>query len=224
MCIRDRYSFPNIVIAFFAGYLADKFGRKISIVTCGALVLIGEVLFVSGMLERSFTLAAIGRFTLGIGAEPHSGNFTISSVVITLESLSYWNYRFLPISLALNIAAKKLSAGINSLLTPYIYSKTGNVSTVFYIALGTSVTCLGSALLFAVLEHFLTKESAASGAKEQVSISGVLKFPKVFWLLIFYMGFFDAIINSLYAITSGMAQKRFGFDVTMAGTLLVAFV
>jgi len=68
------YSFPNIVIAFFAGYLADKFGRKISIVICGSLVLIGEVLFVLGIFEGSFKLAALGRFVLGIGAEPHSGN------------------------------------------------------------------------------------------------------------------------------------------------------
>jgi len=142
--------------------------------------------------------------------------------VITLESLSYWNYKFLPISLSLNVAAKKLSAGINSLLTPYIYSKTGSVNAVFYIALGTSMTCLASALLFAILEWFLTKNITQTKSKDQVNISGIFKFPKIFWLLIFHMGSFDAIINSLYAITSGMAQRRFGFDVTMAGTLLVA--
>lgn len=39
----------------------------------GALVVIGQVFFVAGIRSNSFTLAAIGRFIFGIGAESHSG-------------------------------------------------------------------------------------------------------------------------------------------------------
>ena len=70
------YSFPNIVVAFFFGFFADRFGRRISIIACGIFIFVGEAFFAFGIIKRVFALAAIGRFIYGIGAEPHSGSIT----------------------------------------------------------------------------------------------------------------------------------------------------
>ena len=55
------------------------------------------------------------------------------NLVIALESLSFWNYQFLPISLAMDVACKKSGAGLSSLLTPYLYDKTNRLDLIFYL-------------------------------------------------------------------------------------------
>lgn len=67
------YNLPCIFTSFFAGYLADLFGRRRTLIGCGIFILMGEVLLVLGIFYKSFPLAAVGRFIYGMGSEPHSG-------------------------------------------------------------------------------------------------------------------------------------------------------
>lgn len=69
------YNLPCIITSFFAGYLADLFGRRRALIACGSFIIIGELLLALGIAYRSFPLAAMGRFIYGMGSEPHSGKF-----------------------------------------------------------------------------------------------------------------------------------------------------
>ena len=215
------YSFPNIIIAFFAGYFADRFGRKISIIICGILIFVGEAIFVFGIHERSFTLASAGRFIFGIGAEPHSGIFKCI-LVVTLETLSHWNYQFLPISLSLVTASKKIGAGLNSILTPQVYDTTDNVKPIFWIALVFAIICLVSAIIFTFVEWKAMKAQDKKAPSTEITIGGIAQFPRIFWLMILFMAFHYVVVNSLNSIAGGMSQKRFGLSVTVAGFLIVS--
>jgi MFS family permease len=66
------YSLPNVILAFFIGYLADRIGRRISMLLCGCFILVSQIFFVAGVRSHSFSIAIVGRFLFGIGAETHS--------------------------------------------------------------------------------------------------------------------------------------------------------
>eukprot|EP00826_Nyctotherus_ovalis_P050024 TRINITY_DN608_c0_g1_i19.p1 TRINITY_DN608_c0_g1~~TRINITY_DN608_c0_g1_i19.p1 ORF type:complete len:191 (-),score=13.28 TRINITY_DN608_c0_g1_i19:549-1121(-) len=141
-------------------------------------------------------------------------------IVVSFETLSHWNFQFLPISLALYTGAKKLGAGVNSLVTPHIYSITGDLRLVFWIGLGAAALCLVIDIIFALFELHITKQQTQSSSGP-VDIAGILRFPSIFWFLILYMGLFFGSFIAFFITASGMVQTRFGFTVNEAGLALV---
>jgi nitrate/nitrite transporter NarK len=127
---------------------------------------------------------------------------------------------FLPISLAIYTGAKKVGAGINSLLTPYVFSTTGDLRVVFWIGLAAAALCFTIDVIFSIFEWRVTRSQQQSRSNE-VNLSGIFNFPKVFWLLVLHMGLFFGIFSAFFITASGMVQTRFGFTVTEAGIALV---
>jgi nitrate/nitrite transporter NarK len=140
-----------------------------------------------------------------------------------LEALSHWNYSFLPISIAIFVASKKLGPGINCILTPYVYEKSGSIMLMLYSGLGLAILCLASCILFAVVEKIAMHGNEQYIEKKHVNFSQISNFPRLFWLIIFYMAFYYAVINTLYTTASGMSQDRFGLSISTAGFLIVLF-
>lgn len=189
----------------------------------GGLVVVGQVFFVTGIRANSFTLAAIGRFIFGIGAESHSGMLILKPLVVTLEALSYWNYQFLPVSLALFVGAKKFGAAVNCILTPYLYNVADDVMPILYVGLGFAILCLVTGIIFLIVEKLAMSGSDQVIQKEHVSLSHVSKFPGIFWFAILYMAFYYAAINAFNTVSSGMGQNRFSLSITTCGILLVYY-
>lgn len=63
------YSFPNIILPLFGGYLVDYVGIRISIILFSSLLTIGQAIFAIGCDASSFPIAIIGRFVFGLGGE-----------------------------------------------------------------------------------------------------------------------------------------------------------
>ena len=124
----------------------------------------------------------------------------------------------------MDVACKKSGAGLSSLLTPYLYDKTNRLDLIFYIGLGFSIVCLIAAIAFVIVETICMDGQPQPIAKSEVTCSSILKFPRIFWLYTFYMAFFYAIINSLYSVSSGLVQTRFGFSVNQAGIVYVSLM
>lgn len=218
------YSLPCIFTSFFAGLLADIFGRRRALILCGSFILAGQLFLSIGISYRSFNLAAMGRFIYGMGSEPHSGKLLLYNIVVSLETLSHWNFMFLPISLGIFSATKKLGGGINSLLTPHIYGITNDLRVVFLIGLCAATICLAADIIFAVFEQRVTKsqeQSASNSASNSIRFSDIFHFKKIFWLLIIHIGLFFGIFMSFLITASGMTQTRFHFTVAEAGLSLV---
>jgi len=150
--------------------------------------------------------------------------FCVQCIVVTLEALSHWNYSFLPISIAIFVACKKLGPGINCILTPYVYGETKNIMPMFYVGVGLALLCLATCILFAVIERVAMHGNEQRIEKEHVNLLQISKFPRIFWLIIFYMAFYYAVINTLYTTASGMSQSRFGLNIATAGFLIVFLV
>jgi len=218
------YSLPNIILALFSGYFADKFGRRIALIIFTILVVAGQLFFAAGVQASSFPLSALGRFIFGIGAESYTGIFFIRKIklVVTLESLSYWNYAFLPFSMAAQTSSEKIGNALNDILLPSIYENTGNLASGFWIGFCFSIICLSASIFFIILEYWVLKDEKLK-SEEQTSLSGIFKFPPMLWLLTFYGGFLFTAYNSFSAVASKLIQTRFNFDTKTAGLLIVFF-
>jgi MFS family permease len=67
------YSFPNIVLPFFGGYLVDFIGVRIGICIFSGLVCLGQAIFAFSADIGSYPVALVGRIVFGLGGESLNG-------------------------------------------------------------------------------------------------------------------------------------------------------
>ena len=206
------YFFPNMITPLLTGYFADVCGRRLGLLATSSMILIGQFFFAFGIFTKSFFVSVLGRMIFGMGSESYAA--------VALECLSFWNYEFLCFSLAIQSAALGAGSGLNDFLLPHIYSATNNLLLGFYIGVGIALVCVIASIIFAIMEICATKDRVEVNSEESIKLSGILKFPLVFWLLTLHVSFFDTNTSSFSAIAAGMAQTRFGFDVKESGVLL----
>lgn len=64
------YSWPNVVLCFFGGYLIDKvLGVRLGAILFSCLITIGQLLFGYGAYVNKTIVMDIGRFIFGLGGE-----------------------------------------------------------------------------------------------------------------------------------------------------------
>lgn len=64
------YSWPNVILCFFGGFLIDRvFGVRMGAIIFSLFVTAGQVLFAAGALVNHVWLMNVGRFVFGIGGE-----------------------------------------------------------------------------------------------------------------------------------------------------------
>lgn len=207
------YFLPNVIMPLLTGYLTDLFGRKVGLLFCSIMITIGHALFAAGVSTRSFVLCVIGRFVFGIGAESYQA--------VTIECLTFWNFEFLSFSLAVQSAAEGLGSGLNDFVLPQLYSITENLPMGFWIGFVFAVLCLVTTIFFGLIETCTLSRQPRPPTDEKIRLSGIFNFPGLFWLLTLHVCLFDTNTSSFSAITGGMAQTRFGFEVDEAGVLIV---
>ena len=62
------YSWPNVVLCFFGGFLLDSvFGVRLGTVIFSLFVGVGQIIFAMGALLDKYWLMEAGRFFFGIG-------------------------------------------------------------------------------------------------------------------------------------------------------------
>lgn len=67
------YSFPNIILPFFGGYLVDFIGVRMGICIFSGLVCAGQAIFAFSADIRNYPLALVGRIVFGFGGESLNG-------------------------------------------------------------------------------------------------------------------------------------------------------
>ncbi|XP_070099281.1 lysosomal dipeptide transporter MFSD1 isoform X1 [Equus caballus] len=70
MLLYAWYSWPNVVLCFFGGFLIDRvFGIRWGTIIFSCFVCTGQVVFALGGIFNAFWLMEFGRFVFGIGGE-----------------------------------------------------------------------------------------------------------------------------------------------------------
>ncbi|XP_029372625.1 lysosomal dipeptide transporter MFSD1 isoform X2 [Echeneis naucrates] len=244
------YSWPNVVLCFFGGFLLDRvFGIRLGTIIFSLFVCVGQVIFATGAIVNRFWLMEFGRLVFGIGGES-------LAVAQNTYAVNWFKGKELNLVFGLQLSMARLGSTVNMNIMGWVYSKIADLVGTGHTALGISlmiaaVTCLFSfmcALVLAFLdkraERILHKEQGKTG--EVIKLTDVKDFPFSLWLIfIICVGYYVAIfpfiglgqvffiekfnfspaearaVNSIVYIISAPASPVLGFMVDKTGRNVV---
>ncbi|XP_041262031.1 major facilitator superfamily domain-containing protein 1 isoform X7 [Onychostruthus taczanowskii] len=188
MALYAWYSWPNVVLCFFGGFLIDRvFGIRLGTVIFSSFVCVGQVVFALGALFNTFWLMEVGRFIFGIGGES-------LAVAQNTYAVSWFKGKELNLVFGLQLSMARIGSTVNMNIMGWIYSRVQDLlgytgpSTLGLALLIGGVTCLFSlscALILAYLdrraEKLLCKEQGKTG--EVIKLTDVKDFSLSLWLI-----------------------------------------
>uniref|UniRef100_A0A7N8XTM7 Lysosomal dipeptide transporter MFSD1 n=1 Tax=Mastacembelus armatus TaxID=205130 RepID=A0A7N8XTM7_9TELE len=241
------YSWPNVVLCFFGGFLIDRvFGIRVGTIIFSLFVCVGQIIFAAGALVNHFWLMEFGRFIFGIGGES-------LAVAQNTYAVSWFKGKALNLVFGLQLSMARVGSTVNMNVMGWVYSKVADlVGSPGHTTLGVSlmiasVTCFFSLICALVLgfldkraEKILSKEQGKTG--EVIKLTDVKDFPFPLWLIfIVCVGYYVAIfpfiglgqvffiekfnfspaearaVNSIVYIISAPASPVLGFLVDKTG-------
>ncbi|XP_029471009.1 major facilitator superfamily domain-containing protein 1 isoform X1 [Rhinatrema bivittatum] len=247
MALYAWYSWPNVILCFFGGFLIDRvFGIRLGTVIFSLFVCSGQVVFATGALCNAFWLMEAGRFIFGIGGES-------LAVAQNTYAVSWFKGKELNLVFGLQLSMSRVGSTVNMNIMGWIYSRIqSTLGSAGYKTLGISlmigaVTCVFSlvcALILAYLdkraEKILNKEQGKTG--DVIKLTDVKDFSLSLWLIflicvcyyvavfpfiglgkVFFMEKFQfsaqeaSAINSIVYIISAPLSPLFGFLVDKVG-------
>ncbi|RVE64953.1 hypothetical protein OJAV_G00130730 [Oryzias javanicus] len=204
------YSWPNVVLCFFGGFLLDRvFGIRLGTIIFSLFVCAGQVIFAAGAWLDLFWLMEVGRFVFGIGGES-------LAVAQNTYAVNWFKGKELNLVFGLQLSMARLGSTVNMNIMGWVYNKVAAaVGSPGYYTLGASlmiaaVTCLFS-LFCALVLGFLDKRAERILHKEQgknsslclpalclsgevIKLTDVKDFPLTLWLIfIICVGYYVAI-------------------------------
>ncbi|XP_060130424.1 major facilitator superfamily domain-containing protein 1 isoform X2 [Zootoca vivipara] len=247
MALYAWYSWPNVVLCFFGGFLIDRvFGIRWGTIIFSTFVCIGQVIFAVGAICNAFWLMEAGRFVFGIGGES-------LAVAQNTYAVSWFKGKELNLVFGLQLSMARIGSTVNMNIMGWVYSKaqdligsTGHTTLGIALLIG-GVSCIFSLLCALILgyldkraEKILCKEQGKTG--EVIKLTDVKDFSLSLWLIFiicvcYYVAVFPFIglgkvffiekfkfspqeasaINSIVYIISAPMSPVFGFLVDKVG-------
>ncbi|XP_061493161.1 major facilitator superfamily domain-containing protein 1 isoform X2 [Rhineura floridana] len=247
MALYAWYSWPNVVLCFFGGFMIDRvFGIRWGTIIFSSFVCVGQVIFAMGAICNAFWLMETGRFVFGIGGES-------LAVAQNTYAVSWFKGKELNLVFGLQLSMARIGSTVNMNIMGWVYSKaqdllgsTGHTTLGVALLIG-GVSCIFSlvcALILAYLdkraEKILCKEQGKTG--EVIKLTDVKDFSLSLWLIFiicvcYYVAVFPFIglgkvffiekfrfspqeasaINSIVYIISAPMSPVFGFLVDRVG-------
>ncbi|KAL9845272.1 LOW QUALITY PROTEIN: lysosomal dipeptide transporter MFSD1 [Geothlypis trichas] len=117
MALYAWYSWPNVVLCFFGGFLIDRvFGIRLGTVIFSIFVCAGQVVFALGALFNTFWLMEVGRFIFGIGGES-------LAVAQNTYAVSWFKGKELNLVFGLQLSMARIGSTVNMNIMGWIYSR-----------------------------------------------------------------------------------------------------
>lgn len=199
------YNFPNIVLAFFGGYIVDKVTgiRAGAMLFCG-LIVSGDIIFAMGIQFKIYWLCVVGRFIFGLGGE----SLTVAQNAYTARWFSGKEMSF---AFGLVVAFSRIGTSINFLITPY-FAENGVPFAIWFGAEMCLISMCAS-LYCALLDWYgddaakYLRSKGGDNSEPDVQCSHVLKFPRMAWLVFLNCMLFYSAIFTFYTFASQFFQE-----------------
>ncbi|XP_035693514.1 major facilitator superfamily domain-containing protein 1-like [Branchiostoma floridae] len=246
MTLYSWYSWPNVILCFFGGFLLDRvFGIRLGTIIFSLFVLAGQCVFALGAQLNLFWLMEAGRFIFGIGGES-------LAVAQNTYAVTWFRGKELNMVFGLQLSFSRVGSTVNMNVMSPVYKWISGYVGEGYITLGYALwvgagTCVLSLLCGLLLGYYdkraariLKRDAGKTG--EVIRITDVKDFPATFWLitvicvayyvavfpfiglgLVFFEEKFDLnptsanAVNSLVYIISAGASPVLGFLVDKTG-------
>ncbi|NXT20477.1 MFSD1 protein, partial [Syrrhaptes paradoxus] len=199
MALYAWYSWPNVVLCFFGGFLIDRvFGIRLGTIIFSIFVCVGQVIFALGALLNTFWLMDVGRFIFGIGGES-------LAVAQNTYAVSWFKGKELNLVFGLQLSmARIVSVKLQQL-------------NILHCLFAGGVTCLFSltcALILAYLdkraEKLLCKEQGKTG--EVIKLTDVKDFSLSLWLIFVICVCYYAAVFPFIGLGKVFFIEKFNFS------------
>ena len=171
MMLFTVYSLPNLILPFVGGILLDKLSVRIGLIVFGALITLGQGVFMLGGFKHSFAMMIVGRTIFGLGGE---------NMQVGINSLiSRWFAgKELALAIGITMTFTRLGNVANLSTTPSVYEEYGLGPA---LAIGL-VLCFICILVSFVIAH-IDKKSEQQTQNETFKWSDLANFDASYWLL-----------------------------------------
>ncbi|XP_053213890.1 major facilitator superfamily domain-containing protein 1-like isoform X2 [Panonychus citri] len=180
------YSWPNVILGLFGGYLIDKvIGLRIGTLVFSSIVCLGQLIFALGAFLNAFPLMQVGRFVFGLGGEN-------LSVAVNAYAVSWYKGSELNMAFGLMMSISRLGSTFNfNTMVPiynYIQNSYSGYKCLGLALLVASLFCFFSLIMGVLMAYFdrraekiLKKEPPKAG--EEMKFQDILHFGVDFWMV-----------------------------------------
>ncbi|KAL5004333.1 hypothetical protein ScPMuIL_017789 [Solemya velum] len=245
MSFYSWYSWPNVILCFFGGFLIDKvFGVRLGAIIFSTFVTAGQVVFATGAMINAVWLMDLGRFIFGIGGE----SLAVSQ---NTYAVKWFQGRELNMVFGLQLSFSRVGSTVNMNIMQPIYNMISQnfagykcLGVVLYVGGFMCILSLICALALSFFDKRADKilKRKVLSADETIKIRDVKDFPLSMWMLCiicvaYYVAVFPFIglglvffemkynlspaisnsVNSLVYIISAVASPVCGFVVDRTG-------
>ena len=204
------YSWPNVVMVFFGGFLIDRIGTRRASLLFSSLVFLGALLVA---VARSFPLMLAGRVLFGIGSE--------SMIVAQSAILAKW-FKGKELALAFGVALT-----ISRLGTLFSFNTESAIAHYFNdwrMALWAAAFFCFVSLLFNIVYVALDYRGEKilrlkeEKVEEKIRFRDVKFFPASFWYISLLCVTFYSAIFPFTAFSTDFFHQKWGLPLTVAQT------
>ena len=141
------YSIPNIFLPLIGGVLILKLGNRFMYILCASFIVIGQLVFVLGVVEKNQNLALLGRLIFGLGGETIN---TTQSVLI----FDWFPPNQITLAFGVSLSFARFSSVLNDYFSPKI-ATANDIGTALWIGF---TLCVFSLIVTMFLVHYDWKE------------------------------------------------------------------
>ncbi|XP_060690190.1 major facilitator superfamily domain-containing protein 1 isoform X4 [Hemiscyllium ocellatum] len=218
------YSWPNVILCFFGGFLLDKvFGVRLGTIIFSLFVCVGQVIVAAGALLNAFWLMELGRFVFGIGGES-------LAVAQNTYAVSWFKGKELNLVFGLQLSMARLGSTVNMNIMGWIYGRAVKmVGSVGHSTLGISLMIAAATCVFSLLcafaiayldkraKRILKKDQGKTG--DVVKLTDVKDFPLSLWLIFIICVCYYVAIFPFIGLGKVFFIEKFKFSLKQASLI-----
>ncbi len=210
------YSVAAVIILIVSGPIIDRLGVKISIMIFSIICSIAALITA---LSSELYLMLIGRFLLGIGAEP-------LIVAITTALAKWFKGKELGFAFGINLTIARLGSFTADWSPTWGSAFYNNWSEPLFAAFLIGLTCIIGGLIYWIMESFAEKKYTLGSANEidKFVFSDLFRFDKTFWYIVILCVTFYSAVFPFRTFAIKFYQEAHGASREFAGQLNSALI
>ncbi|MFO7445286.1 MAG: MFS transporter [Ignavibacteriaceae bacterium] len=205
------YSIAAVIVLLIGGYVIDKFGTKKSIMLFSVICLFAAFLTA---FSPDFYIMAIGRFVLGIGAEP-------LIVAVTTALAKWFKGKLLSMAFGINLTIARLGSWAADTSPGWGRSFYDNWQDPLWVATAIAGVSVAGAMLYWFMENRAEAkyDLGEAGETEKLELKGLYSFSRSYWYIVALCVVFYSTVFPFRAFAIYYFQQAHGLERDAAGIL-----
>lgn len=205
------YSIAAIIVLLLGGYVIDKFGTKVTVLIFSLICLFAAFLTA---FSPEFYVMLIGRFVLGLGAEP-------LIVAVTTALAKWFKGKVLSLAFGINLMIARSGSWAADTSTGWASPLYERWQDPLWLATAIAGVSVAGALLYWFMENKAEKkyDLGTAGETEKLELKDLYSFSKSYWYIVALCVVFYSTVFPFRAFAIYYFQQAHGLERNSAGLL-----